>query len=183
VRKSLCACAVALAAALAPATPAVAAPSCAAADEIPTRTAIDEAAAATLCLLNRERAERGLRRLHSNRRLRRAAERYSRHMVRHNFFDHVSRVNGSTLIGRIKRSAYLSETRAWSLGENIAWGAGHRATPRQTVAAWMRSPGHRANILGRHFDEIGVGIAPGAPADLPGGFAAATYTTDFGARG
>lgn len=39
-------------------------------------------------------------------------------------------------------------------GENIAAG---QATPESVVASWMDSPGHRANILGKHFTAIGVG--------------------------
>jgi len=38
-------------------------------------------------------------------------------------------------------------------GENIAYGYD---TPRELVSAWMHSPGHRANILSRHFHRIGV---------------------------
>jgi uncharacterized protein YkwD len=38
-------------------------------------------------------------------------------------------------------------------GENIAFGF---ETPRALVSAWMHSPGHRANILSRHFHRIGV---------------------------
>ena len=36
-----------------------------------------------------------------------------------------------------------ARTRAWSIGENLAWGAGALATPGRIVNAWMRSPGHR----------------------------------------
>ena len=39
-------------------------------------------------------------------------------------------------------------------GENIAYGY---STPRAPwCRAWMHSPGHRANILSRHFHRIGV---------------------------
>jgi uncharacterized protein YkwD len=38
-------------------------------------------------------------------------------------------------------------------GENIAFGY---ETPRQLVSGWMHSPGHRANILNRHFHRIGI---------------------------
>ena len=38
-------------------------------------------------------------------------------------------------------------------GENIASGY---ETPRALVSAWMRSPGHRKNILNRQFHRIGV---------------------------
>ncbi len=60
--------------------------------------------------------------------------------------------------------------------ENIAWGSGRLETPRAIVRAWMRSRGHRANILGR-FDEIGIGISNGTPRR---GLDGATYATSFG---
>jgi len=47
----------------------------------------------------------------------------------------------------------------------------------------MNSAGHKHNILTGRFTEVGIGIAPGAPVDLPEGMNAATYTTDFGMRG
>ena len=50
----------------------------------------------------------------------------------------------------------------------------------EVFAAWMRSPGHRANILRRGFREIGIGIVARAP--VAAAVRGATYTTDFGAR-
>ncbi len=44
---------------------------------------------------------------------------------------------------------------AW-VGENIAYGY---QTPKAVVAAWMKSPGHRENILRKQFTRIGVGAA------------------------
>jgi hypothetical protein len=46
------------------------------------------------------------------------------------------------------------------------------------VQAWMSSPAHRANILLADYEEIGVGIAEGAP--VPGQTDGLTYTTVFG---
>jgi uncharacterized protein YkwD len=132
---------------------------------------------ATLCLLNRERARRGLPRLHAHRSLRHAAAKYARLMVDRRFFAHVSPA-GTTMAQRIKRTRYLQRTRAWSLGENIAWGSGGAATPARIVSAWMHSAGHRANILNRSFREIGIGVAVGAPT----GGAGATYVNEFGRR-
>lgn len=43
-------------------------------------------------------------------------------------------------------------------GENIA--SGYK-TPEAVVAGWMRSPGHRANILSTKYHKIGVGYAKG----------------------
>ncbi|HEY3021172.1 MAG TPA: CAP domain-containing protein [Solirubrobacteraceae bacterium] len=173
----------ALAAVLAaPATALAAGRPCPGGDALPTSANLAKARHSTLCLLNHQRALHGLRRLRPSGKLRSAAQAYSWAMVRNDFFDHVS-PGGSTLLGRVRKTAYLSSARGWALGENIAWGAGRLATPRQTMRAWMRSAGHRHNILTRRFTEIGIGIAPGAPVRLPAGLAAATYTTDFGVRG
>lgn len=42
--------------------------------------------------------------------------------------------------------------------ENIAWG---QKTPGQVFAGWMKSPGHRANILRAGYVDIGVATAVG----------------------
>ena len=100
-------------------------------------------------------------------------------MVRRSYFAHVS-PGGGDLRGRVSRTGYLGGASNWMLGENIAWGSGSLGTPRAIVAAWMRSPGHKANILRARFDEIGIAIVGGAPrADLDD---ATTYVTDFGTR-
>ena len=151
------------------------------ADVMPAHDNVLGLRGATLCLVNAERQKRGLRRLASNAQLTKAAQSYSRAMVRDQFFDHVS-PGGSTLLSRVRRGTrYLRGARSYSLGENIAWGSGDFATPRETVKGWMDSPGHRANILNRRFRHIGVGIAYGAPDDDQG-MPSATYTTDFGNR-
>lgn len=41
-------------------------------------------------------------------------------------------------------------------GENMA--AGYQ-TPAEVVEGWMNSPGHRANILNKNFNQIGIGYA------------------------
>ena len=154
---------------------------CAGADVMPANNNVLGLRGATLCLLNAERQRRGLPPLTPNAQLEKAAQNYSRTMVREQFFDHVS-PNGSTLLTRVRRGTrYLQGARSYSLGENIAWGSGDFATPRETVKGWMESPGHRANILNRRFRHIGIGVAQGAPDDDQG-MPAATYTTDFGRR-
>ena len=154
---------------------------CAGADLMPAN---DNAAAlrdSTLCLINAERQQRGLPPLTANPQLGKAAQNFSRAMVRERFFDHVS-PGGSTLLTRVKRGTrYLKGARSYSLGENIAWGSGDFATPRETVKGWMESAGHRANILNRRFRHIGIGVVNGAPDDDQG-MPAATYTNDFGYR-
>jgi uncharacterized protein YkwD len=102
-------------------------------------------------------------------------------MVRARFFDHTS-PGGSTMVSRIKATSYLRDAVRWTVGENLAWGTGAKATPRATVDAWMHSADHRANLLDRSFAEVGIGIAPGAPAELQADEAGGTYVTDFGRR-
>jgi uncharacterized protein YkwD len=165
-----------------------AARACAGANRIPTsatlpraaRATLPRAARATLCLLNAQRAAHGLRRVRPNRALRHSARRYARSLVANRFFSHVA-PNGQTLQARMSRSGYLHGANGWAYGENLAWGAGARATPARIMAAWMASPGHRANILSARWRHIGIGIAPGAPVSGVGH--AASYVTHFGWRG
>ena len=129
--------------------------------------------AATLCLLNAERAARGLGAFREDRRLREAAVRHSRDMVARRFFDHVG-PDGPSLARRLERAGYWPA----AVGENIGGGGGSSATPRGMVALWMDSDVHRANILARSYRRIGIGVV----ARDPDGGRGATYTTDFGSR-
>ena len=159
------------------AAPATASAECAGAGLRPAADNLPEVRTSVLCLLNEQRASRGLGGLKANTKLRRAAERHSRNMTREGFFSHVSPA-GSTLVQRVKAAGYLSGASSWAVGENIAWGQQHLSTPAEIVRAWMDSPGHKANILNRRFRHIGIGVAVGAPV----GGGGATYTTAFGKR-
>jgi uncharacterized protein YkwD len=132
--------------------------------------------AAILCLHNQIRAGRGLPLLRENAKLRRAAAGHSADMVTRRFFDHTA-PGGTTFVQRIFAARYASNRVAWSLGENLAWGTGTLATPREIMNAWMNSPGHRANVVKRSYREIGIGIRLGTPT---AGGDGATYTADFG---
>src|SRR6201999_3073349 len=109
---------------------------------------------ATLCLLNQERASRGLTALSEASTLQKAADRYASDMVARRFFDHVS-PGGGTFMDRIKAEGWLPAG-SWTAGENIAWGSGELGTPASIVDGWMHSPGHRANILNGAFTQIGI---------------------------
>lgn len=172
------------AAVLAPAAPAAAhrhahhvAGACSASHADVRAATIRRSRDATLCLLNRVRARHGLPAFHLNAQLSHAARRHSRDMVRHRYFAHDSR-NGRSPFDRMRATHYVPRAASWWLGENIGWGSGSLAEPIAMVRAWMHSPPHRANILSRHFRDIGIGIVPGAPV----GGGGATYTTDFGRR-
>jgi uncharacterized protein YkwD len=154
---------------------------CTGADALPGQAAAEDLREATLCLMNAERAARGLGRLQAQPLLGRVASSYARKMVRGRFFDHTS-PGGSTMLARIKSTSYLRDVTSWSVGENLAWGTGSLATPRAMVRAWMQSAEHRSNLLDRHFADVGIGVVAGAPVALEPGELGGTYVTDFGRR-
>jgi uncharacterized protein YkwD len=183
-RTSLCVVLLALLALAAlPVAPASAGTRCPGAGVVPTARTLDVARAATTCLINRERTKRGLRMLRTNTSLQSSADAYAHDMVRRSFFAHVS-PTGETLTERIRQDTrYLAGALRWEIGENLAWGTGSLATPAQIVAGWMRSPGHRRNILHPAFREMGLGVALGTPVDASAASGAATYANQFGRRG
>jgi uncharacterized protein YkwD len=142
-------------------------------DEATREKAID----AVLCLVNRERAARGVGAVRASKPLRSAAVGHSDAMVSAKFFSHSSR-NGDTAQRRAARAGYA---RIPFVGETIAWGSGMFATPAQLVGSFLSSTEHRQIMLDRRFRDVGVGIALGAPRlAVPGD--ATTVTLDFGRR-
>lgn len=155
--------------------------SCSGRDLVPTAANVATVRSATLCLVNEERTDRGLGKLKTVTSLEAVAAAYARRMVRERFFEHTA-PDGSTFLSRIKRTSYLKGlVRRWSVGENIAWGTGARSTPEGIVQAWMKSAGHKRNILNGRFTELGLGTAIGAPQGS-GQSSAATYVNTFGER-
>jgi uncharacterized protein YkwD len=152
--------------------PVASALACAGADAQPGSVSKRAYSRAIECLVNEQRAGVGLGALSHDRRLARAASRFSTSMVRERFFDHVS-PEGSTLPTRAKAAGYPGG----ALGETIGWGAGELATPAAIVSAWMESPPHHAILTSGAFHRIGLGMAMGSPEGLGG---AATVTADFG---
>ncbi len=147
----------------------------------PTAVDIRLVRAATLCLVNRERARHGERALHWNERLVRAAQAHTESMAFGDYFEHVG-PRGETPLMRMRRTGYIYSSHiGFEVGENIAWGSLWLGTPRAVVASWMRSPGHRANILDARYRDTGIGISPHT-AGLAHGQSGGIYTQDFGVR-
>lgn len=122
-------------------------------------------------------ARRSLRALRGNRRLGRAAGAHARSMVRRGYFSHVQ-PSGAGLARRVARVGYISKRRRWTVGENLGFGQGRYSTPRQLVAAWMRSSSHRRTMLPPRFRELGVGVVHGSP--LRSRRRGTTYAVNFG---
>lgn len=150
--------------------------SCGATSVVPAAENLGAVERATVCLINAERGRRNLRPLSNNSRLSRAADRHAADMVDNRYFAHDSR-NGRSFSDRIRATGYLSRVGSWVIGENLAWGSGTQGSAEAIVAAWMKSPAHRANILNGRYREIGIGMTLGSPR----GGAGATYATEFGA--
>lgn len=143
----------------------------------PTSTSVRNVERATRCLINKRRANHGLKRLDASNKLDESAGRHSRDMEDRNYFSHTS-LDGSSMLTRIRRTGYLNGSNNWTVGENIAWQRGRQATPKAVVDAWMNSSSHRSTILRSSFRDVGIGIARGAPVGRTRD--AGTYTTDFG---
>src|ERR1700681_3881128 len=113
-----------------------------------------------IAAMNQERASHGLPPLQINIELTEAANDRMDDLFAQHYFAHVS-PQGLQPFVWAERRGY--EYRA--MGENLATGY----SAREVVGGWMHSPGHRANILGRDFNEVGVAVAPGSPVHAEGG--------------
>jgi uncharacterized protein YkwD len=104
-----------------------------------------------LVIVNAERAKAGCKALTVDNRLAAAARKHSADMVARNYFSHTT-PDGVDFSKRIDNEGYRWST----VGENIAAGQPNAV---EVMKAWMKSPGHRANILNCAFRNIGIGVA------------------------
>jgi uncharacterized protein YkwD len=134
---------------------------------------------ATECIVNEERAVRGLRLLRGDRRLDAAAERHARDMVARQYFSHTG-WDGSHLVDRVRASRYLRGRPGYELGEVLAWGTGSLSSPPSIVAAWLASPGHRRAVVNPVYRDIGVAAVASVP--FVSAAAGGTYVVVLGRR-
>jgi len=99
--------------------------------------------------VNTERAARGLPALDWSADLARLAADWSSQMARTGTFAHRD-------LGAARSQPGISKFSA--LGENIAWVQGYPNDAFQLHTGWMKSAGHRENILQPGFDSIGIGV-------------------------
>lgn len=102
-------------------------------------------------LTNVQRQKYGLKPLTHNWELSRVARYKSKDMRDRGYFSHTSPTYGSPF-NMMKNFGIKYQT----AGENLAKG---QESPQAVVSAWMRSAGHRQNILNQSFTQIGVGYA------------------------
>ncbi len=101
--------------------------------------------------VNAERAQAGLRPLKFSRTLDKAAQGHACDNANRHEISHVSS-DGSKLQHRLKRVGYRYRSAAENTGRGFRSGA-------SAVDWWMHSPKHKANILMRGVEEVGLGIA------------------------
>jgi uncharacterized protein YkwD len=154
----------ALAALIAPAAIAAALTMTSAAQAAPAKTSETALQTEINRLINVQRTSHGCAALKVDAKLTAAARGHSAFMAQTGKFSHTGRSN-SNFVARSKAAGYAKPS-----AENIAWGY---RTAAQVVNGWMKSPGHRTNILNCQSKTVGVGAvysANGAPY----------YTQDFG---
>jgi uncharacterized protein YkwD len=132
----------------------------------PQATVVTESERSLLTAVNQVRAAHGLRRLSIDPALQRVARSYSATMIRTSRFTH----------GDMGRRVAASGARGPAFGENLAWGIGPYASARTIVLNWMRSPGHRANLLRAGWARVGFGAVKGT---FQGHRRATVVTADF----
>ena len=147
----------------------------------PASPALSAAERDLVAAMNRIRAQRGLRSLAASAALSKAATVHSVEMVRRGYFEHES-ANGEDFSVRVQRYYPRSGARQWSIGENLAYGCPSLSVD-DAMDMWMKSPGHRANILHAAWTEVGVSIvhADSAPGEYDGD-ETTVMTVDFGVR-
>lgn len=106
-----------------------------------------------ITLANQSRQSFGLGSLTESSLLNKAAQAKAEDMAAKGYFSHTS-PDGKTPWNFIETSGYNYIL----AGENLAV---HFTDAESMEQAWMNSPSHKANILNRNFEEIGIGIAQG----------------------
>lgn len=142
---------------------------CRGADDVSAPAAVQSRA--VTCLLNWARArERRSLLLHLPK-LSRASELKGKRVASCGQFSHTP--CGAEVTSAVRAAGY----RYGAFGENLFVGTWGRITARQVVAAWLRSPPHRANVLRSSFQHVGV--APTRAAGLLAGGDAVVWTATF----
>lgn len=117
-----------------------------------------------LCMVNFARQQAGEPALEANQTLTESARDKAHDIFRCETFSHYA--CGREFGYWMRQTGYIS-SQCWRIGENLAWGTGSYGTVRSIFRAWMRSPEHRANILG-NYAQTGIDLRSGTLNGVPG---------------
>lgn len=123
-----------------------------------------------LRLLNKDRKQHGLKSLKMQQDLREVARKHSKDMARKDYFEHEN-IAGQTPFDRLE-DARITDIVA---GENLAKIRGFKNPVTRAEIGLMNSPGHRANILNKDYNTVGIGIIKSIDQSF-------YYTQNFAAR-
>jgi len=116
-----------------------------------------------------------------------AARAHSQWMLDADIFSHTG-INNSTPTERMTAAGYVFSG-SWSNGENIAWSGTTASTLNLTQSIFVhheglfKSPGHRVNILGNSFREVGAGQKQGHFISNGTDYLSSMLTEDFARAG
>jgi uncharacterized protein YkwD len=119
---------------------------------------------AMTCMVDFARRQAGLPGLTGSSTLAQSAQDKAGDVLRCDEFSHFA--CGREFTYWMQETGYTSAP-CWRVGENLAWGTGEYGSVRSTFVAWMRSPTHRANLLG-DFEESGISLGVGTLEGLTG---------------
>jgi uncharacterized protein YkwD len=117
-----------------------------------------------LCLVNYAREQVGDAPLETSAQLEESARDKARDVIECDEFSHYA--CGREFTFWMKETGYLSG--CWRAGENLAYGQGSYGTAISIFRAWLRSPTHRANLLGPQYLETGIDLRVGRLEGTPG---------------
>lgn len=108
-----------------------------------------------ITLTNEERQQYGLPLLKENKELDKAADEKAKNMFQYNYWAHINPVTGQTPWVWMQNVGYNYEF----AGENLARGF---SNSNDVMVAWMASKmGHKENVLGKNYQEIGIAVEDG----------------------
>ncbi|MFC1655301.1 CAP domain-containing protein [Patescibacteria group bacterium] len=123
-----------------------------------------------LKLLNKDRKKHGLKPVRMQEDLRIVARKHSKDMARKDYFEHEN-IQGKTPFDRLEE-ARVTDVVA---GENLAKIRGYKNPVIEAEIGLMNSPGHRANILHKAYNTVGIGIITSVDKSF-------YYTQNFASR-
>lgn len=106
-----------------------------------------------LKLVNQDRKMHGLSKLRMQEDLREVARKHSKDMAKKKYFSHTNTKSHSPQ-DRLK----LARVTDVHSGENLALIQGYKNATQKAEIGLMNSPGHRANILNKLFNCVGIGV-------------------------
>jgi uncharacterized protein YkwD len=131
----------------------------------------------TICLINAERAARGVKPLRRHALLVSLANKHAGDLVRNGVTggDLHAGSNGSTPMTRLRPYTANFGRASFQIGETVVPLRSDNS-PAAAVRAWIGSATHRAILLDPRLEDVGLGVY----AKRPGGGAGGTYVANFG---